>query len=151
MSQYGGIQVVFDNRVKDKSSFTVGDSLDYNAGRGIMASPVRNPANPQSDKGKVTLDIPGESNSRGMRIETKGIDYAKNSPQYVEAQIHGGLRVSEIREVRYYRGHEIPAATRKLLEKHGVKITALPPKMEDVSLELDSPNFRDITAIEIEQ
>jgi hypothetical protein len=59
--------------------------------------------------------------------------------------------VSEIREVRYYRGHEIPAATRKLLEKHGVKITALPPKMEDVSLELDSPNFRDITAIEIEQ
>lgn len=151
MGQYGGIQVIFENKVKDRSSFTIGDSLDYNAGRGIMASPVRNPANPKSDKGKVTLDIPGESNSRGMRIETKGIDYSKNSPQYIEAQIHGGLKSSEIREVRYYKGHEIPAATLKALEKQGVKVTELPPRMGDVSLELNSPKFKDITAIEVEQ
>jgi hypothetical protein len=151
MEQYGGIQVVFENKVKDRSSFTVGDSLDYSARRGIMASPVRNPANPKSDKGKVTLDIPGESNSRGMRIETKGIDYAKNSPQYVEAQIHGGLKSSEIREVRYYKGHEIPATTLKALGKQGVKVTELPPRMGDVSIELNSPKFKDITAIEVEQ
>jgi hypothetical protein len=66
---------------------------------------------------------------------------------YVEAQIHGGLRASDIKEVRYYRGHDIPPATRKALEKQGVRIVELPPQMDDLKLERTDPNYRNIEAI----
>lgn len=150
MSQYGGIQVVFNNSVKDRSTFTVGDSLDYNTYRQIKASPVRDPADPQSvnNAGREKIDIEIKSpNSQSMKLYTPSIDGWPVTPPYVEAQIHGGLRASEIKEVRYYSGHEITAATRSLLEKQGVKIVKLPPKMEDLEIYPDSPNFKDITAI----
>jgi len=73
----------------------------------------------------------------GMRLPTA----------YVEAQIHGGLRTSDIKEVRYYRGHDIPTATRRALEKQGVRIVELPPQMNDLKIERTDPNYRDIEAI----
>jgi len=152
MSNYGGIQVIFDNSVKDRSTFTLGDSLDYASGRKIMASPVRDPANSKRSEGedrKVQVTFSKEpTHSQNIFVNTPSIDFATMSPAYVEAQIHGGLRSADIKEVRYFRGHEIPAATVRLLQKQGVKITELPPQMRDLKVYPDNPNFKDITAIE---
>ena len=148
MAQYGGVQVVFNNSVKDRSTFTVGDSLDAARPRGIMASPVRDPANPSSPRTQVK-DIQYNGGTIGQRMNmTTSMDGGMRLPSaYVEAQIHGGLRTSDIKEVRYYRGHDIPTATRRALEKQGVRIVELPPQMNDLKLERTDPNYGDIEAI----
>ena len=156
MSNYGGIQVVLNSSVKDRSTFTVGDSLDYSAPRGIMASPVRDPADPVRAKGKgkgklVDLKTGEENHSGRMEIRSGMEDDKTVVPSYVEAQIHGGLKTSDIKEVRYYKGNEIPQSTRKLLEDQGVKIVELPPKMGELRIDRRSPNFKDITTTEPEQ
>lgn len=155
MANYGGVQVVMNPSVKDRATFTVGDSLDYNAPRGIMASPVRDPANPvrqyaETEDKRVKLDFSGGPDSQGMRIRTS-YDAGPTPPSYVEAQIHGGLKTSDIKEVRYYKGHDIPAGTRKLLEEQGVKIVELPPRMDDLRLYSGNPSYNDITAVSPEK
>jgi hypothetical protein len=118
MAQYGGVQVIFNNDVKDRSTFTIGDSLDTARPRGIMASPVRDPANPTSPSTTITdLNYGGGVRAQGMSYSTTYDRGLKLPVPYVEAQIHGGLRSSDIKEVRYYKGHDIPPATRKALEK----------------------------------
>jgi hypothetical protein len=149
MSNYGGIQVVFNSSVKDRTTFTMGDSLNDAAVLRVMASPVRDPSNPvrqasgAQDK-SVKVDFSGGPHSGGIRVSTA---YGPAKTSYVEAQIHGALKTSDIKEVRYYKGHEVPAGTRKLLEKQGVEIVELPPKMENLKVYRDNPNFKDITAI----
>lgn len=145
MAQYGGIQVVLNSSVKDRSTFTIGDSLDHSNSHGIMASPVRDPANPVSYGKKAKVEYGDNPDSKSITIQASDERYPA-TPPYVEAQIHGGLRASDIKEVRYYRGHEIDPATRSLLEKQGVRIVELPPRQEDLRIEDDHPGFRDISA-----
>jgi hypothetical protein len=149
MAQYGGVQVIFNNDVKDRSTFTIGDSLDTARPRGIMASPVRDPANPTSSSTTITdLNYGGGVRAQGMSYSTTYDRGLKLPVPYVEAQIHGGLRSSDIKEVRYYKGHDIPPATRKALEKQGVKIVELPPQMSDLRVERDNPGYSDIGTIQ---
>ena len=155
MANYGGIQVVMNPSVKDRATFTVGDSLDYNAPRGVMASPVRDPAdparvNPMGSK-KIDFNPGGGTSSDRMTVFSSGYDNMPTRPSYVEAQIHGGLKTSDIREVRYYKGHDISAGTRKLLEKQGVKIVELPPQMSSLNLYSDNPAYKDINAVSPEK
>jgi len=149
MSQYGGVQVIFNNSVKDRSTFTIGDSLDTARPRGIMASPVRDPANPTSSRTTIQeLNYGGGKSSGGMKLSTS-MDEGRRAPvAYVEAQIHGGLRTSDIKEVRYYKGHDIPPAARKALEKQGVRIVELPPQMADLRVDRDHPGYSDIQTVQ---
>lgn len=151
MAHYGGIQVVMNPSVKDRATFTIDDSLDFNAPRGIMASPVRDPADPARagavESKKVDFNPGGGTSSDRMLVSAPGLDASPNRPSYVETQIHGGLKVSDIKEVRYYKGNDIPASTKKLLEKQGVKIVELPPQMNDLRVYSDDPGYKDITAI----
>jgi hypothetical protein len=151
MANYGGIQVVMNPSVKDRATFTVGDSLDYNAPRGVMASPVRDPADPtrvnSMGSKKVDFNPGGGTSSDRMTVFSSGYDNVPTRPSYVEAQIHGGLKTSDIKEVRYYKGHDIPASTRKLLEEQGVKIVELPPQMDNLRLYSGNPSYKDITAV----
>lgn len=148
MAQYGGVQVILKNEVKDRSTFTIGDSLDAASPRGIKASPVRDPSNPSSQLTEVR-DVNYNGGTSGIRMTmTTSMDRGIRLPNaYVETQIHGGLRTSDIKEVRYYKGHDISPATRKALEKQGVRIVELPPQMSDLRLERTDPNYRDIEAI----
>ncbi len=148
MAQYGGVQVILKNEVKDRSTFTIGDSLDAASPRGIKASPVRDPSNPTSQLTEVR-DVNYNGGTNGIRMSmTTSMDRGIRLPNaYVETQIHGGLRTSDIKEVRYYRGHDIPPATRKALEKQGVRIVELPPQMDDLKIERTDPRYRDIEAI----
>lgn len=149
MAQYGGVQVVFNNNVKDRATFTIGDSLDTAAPRGIMASPVRDPANPTSPTTTVKdLNYGGGLRSQGMTYSTTYDNGIRLPVPYVEAQIHGGLRSSDIKEVRYYKGHDIPPATRKALEKQGVRIVELPPQIADLRVEREHPGYSDIQTVQ---
>jgi hypothetical protein len=149
MAQYGGVQVVFNNSVKDRATFTIGDSLDVAAPRGIMASSVRDPANPTSSTTTVKdLNYGGGLRSQGITYSTTYDNGIRLPVPYVEAQIHGGLRTSDIKEVRYYKGHDIPPATRKALEKQGVRIVELPPQMSDLRVEREHPGYSDIQAVQ---
>jgi hypothetical protein len=149
MSQYGGVQVIFNNSVKDRATFTIGDSLNTARPRGIMASPVRDPANPTSSRTTIQeLDYGGGKSSGRMKLSTT-MDEGRRAPvAYVEAQIHGGLRTSDIKEVRYYKGHDIPPAARKALEKQGVRIVELPPQMSDLRVEREHPGYSDIQTVQ---
>ena len=151
MSQYGGIQVVMKPAVKDRSSFTFGDSLDDSRGEGVMASPVRDPANPARSfrgEGKVKVEMGGGASSMRIRIGQRLRDKEMTNIPYMEAQIHGGLKLSDVKEVRYYRGQEMSAAARKTLEKAGIRVTELPPRMQDVKTSrVADPNFANIDAV----
>jgi hypothetical protein len=147
MAQYGGIQVVLNDSVKDRSTFTYGDSIDFNEPQGIKASPVRDPANPKSYQGKIKVSYSDDNpHSKGMRIETSKDDPGI-TPPYVETQIHGGLKLSDVKEVRYYRGNEIDQKVRSLLEQNNIKIVELPPQMKDLDVNSDHPNFSNIETI----
>ena len=150
MANYGGVQVVLKSSVKDRATFTIGDSLDYNAPLNIMASPVRDPADPTivNSMGSKKINFnPGGGTSSDKMTTFANFDAGPTRPAYVEAQIHGGLKISDVKEVRYYKGHDIPASTRKLLEKQGVKIVELPPQMDSLSLYSSDPGYKDITTI----
>lgn len=147
MSQYGGIQVVMNDSVKDRASFTMGDSLDYNAPRGIQASPVRDPANPTSSGKKLSINYGTNTHTSGISIRDPKDSSYQDTPPYVEAQIHGGLRSSDIREVRYYRGTQIDQATLSSLQEQGVRVVELPPRRRDIPYYDDDPGFSDITSL----
>ena len=147
MAQYGGVQVVLNDSVKDRSTFTYGDSIDFNEPRGVKASPVRDPANPKSFGKKSQISFDGDNpHSKRMTIMTSR-DESKVTPPYMETQIHGGLKLSDVKEVRYYRGNEIDPKVRNLLEQQGVKVVELPPQIRDLDIRPDHPNFSNIETI----
>jgi len=147
MAQYGGVQVVFNDSVKDRSTFTYGDSIDFNEPRGIKASPVRDPANPSSFGKKTQLSFNGDNPSSQNMTITTSKDGSEATPPYMETQIHGGLRLSDVKEVRYYKGNEIDPKVKNLLEQQGVKIVELPPQMRDLDIRPDHPNFTSIDTV----
>jgi hypothetical protein len=151
MSQYGGIQIVAKPSVKDRASFTVGDSLDGYSPRSLVASPVRDPANPSrvgvADK-TVEVNTGGGVTSSRFNIRVPSLDEdRKQSIPYVETQIFGGLNLTDVKEVRYYKGSEIPPATLKLLSKAGVPVVELPPQMKSLKFHSSEEIPNDITAI----
>lgn len=92
MDQYGKVAVKLKPHVRSKSTFTVGDSLDYTgAGREqrFIASPVNDPSHKS-----VMFDF-GVADPL-KRLEAGEI---KDSVGYIEAQIHGGTSVDDIDEV----------------------------------------------------
>lgn len=113
-SFYGSVQVKLKPDVKSRSSFTVGDSLDDGLADGQVASPVLNPAPIQ---GNVRLRGAEEIGSVNTNLVGRRIG------SYLEAQVFGGINVSEIDSVR------VPASVlesnpemKRLLEDKGIKI-----------------------------
>jgi hypothetical protein len=147
MAQYGGVQVVFNDSVKDRSTFTYGDSIDFNEPRGIKASPVRDPANPISFGKKTQLSFNGDNPGSQNTTITTSKDGSEVTPPYMETQIHGGLRLSDVKEVRYYKGNEIDPKVKSLLEQQGIKIVELPPQMRDLDIRPNHPNFSSIETV----
>jgi hypothetical protein len=113
LSAYGRIQVVLKDSVRDRTTAMIGDSLDlFGVGR---PSPINNP-----DWRSFT---PLSRGSFGRALGDQGIDRtygdAFHKDLYAEAQIHGGVNVSDIEEV------VLPgppsAALRRQLDKAGIK------------------------------
>lgn len=113
LSTYGKIQVVLKPEVRARTTATVGDSLDGIAW--IRPTPVDNP-------GAESVP-PSSLNRMGEPGWTR--------TQYVEAQIHGGLRAGDIAEVVFPSDPD--AAMRKSLDAAGVPWRVLTAQDEPVT------------------
>lgn len=91
LDHYGSVRVVLHDEVKDRTSFTIGDSLD----RKTFPSPLHAPAVRSSPPGVKSKD-----------------DLVKKS-QYIETQIWGGVKASDIKHVQFSEEPK-PALTKKL-------------------------------------
>ena len=154
MPQYGGVSMVLKPEVKDRATFTMGDSLDDATPRGMKASPIRDPAQPKTSvevpgrRGSYTVSTSGNgSNSNNFQISEANTPNMKYTPPYTEAQIFGGLKTSDIQEVRVYQGHNVSSKVVKALQEQGVRVVQLPPQMNNIRLSDDDEGFNDITAI----
>lgn len=104
LSVYGKVQVVLKPQVRDRTTVTVGDSLDEIAF--VRPSPIDNPS--ALSIGIHNLDRPG---------------FTRTS--YVEAQIHGGVRTEDIAEVIF--PSPPPPDIAKRLEQQGITSSVLRP------------------------
>jgi hypothetical protein len=154
MPQYGGVSIALKPEVKDRSTFTLGDSLDDAKPRGMQASPVRDPAQPETSfqspgsRGEYSMNVKGNgSNSNDFQVSEKATPKMKYTPPYTEVQIFGGLKTSDIQEVRVYEGHKVSPKVVKALQEQGVRVVRLPPQLNNIRFSSSDDEFGDITAI----
>ncbi len=136
--------MVLKPELKARTAFTVGDSLDDRVSFGFYAGAVTDPpahVTPPDEQrygryhgdrtdrqpdvqvaGPTTRDW---STTRDQGAKEPLLTTVK--PQYIEAQIFGGVKLADIKEIRYFRDKPIPEATMKKLAKAGVPVRAIPP------------------------
>jgi hypothetical protein len=121
LDQYGQTRVVLNQSVRDRSTMTVGDSLDINtAGRFPAASPM--PIN--------SPDWRASAHTGRSDLAFSHAD--RPSPRYWEAQIHGGVQASDIARVDFLAGSKPSKAVRGKLDKAGISFTVADDAFEDV-------------------
>jgi hypothetical protein len=111
LDQYGGIQVVLKDGVKSRTTATWGDSLnipDYTIPEPLDGMTWRSYALPTAGIGNGEL--------KKLDRDVDSPDWREHN--YVEAQIHGGVSVSDIAEVVLDKAPG--RALRDLLERSGV-------------------------------
>ncbi len=86
-SMYGPVEFVLNDSVKDRTTITVGDSLNGFSNERQVGTPWRNPGKGSIDA-KTSLLFEAKSN----RI----------SAEYIEAQIHGGVRLKDVAKIRLH-------------------------------------------------
>ncbi len=142
---YGAIQVKLKDSLKDRTSYTIGDSLDDRGTWGGYAAAVNDPLPIAIGKTRDHRNMGGlhtAEQSAGMNTETfKGVyhDGRVITPSYIEAQIHGGLKHSDIAEVRIPKDSDVAEKTIKKLEKAGVKVVRTVPRHQTLYV-LNTPD-----------
>jgi hypothetical protein len=95
LDQYGGIRVELKDSVRDRTSFTFGDSLgEWARPSPINAPEVRSMGNRYDGFSRI------RANQNGMDMDATS-DLFWNTGRYVEAQVHGGVAVSDIARVTF--------------------------------------------------
>lgn len=113
LSHYGDVQIVLKDKVKTRTTYTIGDSLDdQHYYPGVAA--VNNPSH-IGDKGdrKIKAD-PNSSSNWKVGFGT--------SIRYLEAQIFGYLWTSDIDAINIPNNVKLPKSLEKRFKEKGVKI-----------------------------
>lgn len=100
LARYGQVRIVLKPEVRKRTTITVGDSLELFEQRQAVGTPLLNP-------GKEVVD-------------GKADDLAKIPPdfsEFIEAQIHGGVRVSDIAEIKLPKPVSMDEEHKTLLAK----------------------------------
>ena len=142
-SNYGKVQLVLKSDVKSRATYTVGDSLDDQQLWGKVVGAVNDPASHRNLKANYTPEsiaqyqwkknIEANLNSNEWKLVESYVDQGKAHhaerarPQYLETQVFGGVKLSDIREMRIPEGVEITPAQWKKLDKAGVAVVKIPP------------------------
>lgn len=143
-SNYGKVQLLLKSEVKARATYTVGDSLDDQRFWGQIVGAVNDPPShrdlPVTNYTPESLaeyqwkkNIVADLNSREWKLVESYVDKGKEqhaeraTPQYLEAQVFGGVKLSDIREIRLPEGVEITPAQQKKLDKVGVNVVRIPP------------------------
>lgn len=112
LSQYGQVQVVFKDEIRDRSTAVYGDSLNHMAFG--LPSPVNQPSwlslTPMNHRSMITGNLD--------QLERDPRDLRLRSQIYVEAQIHDGVSTGDIAEVVF--PNKPTAVVQKLLEERGI-------------------------------
>jgi hypothetical protein len=129
MKQYGEVQIVFNDSVKSRSTYTIGDSLDDGARIGSNAYSVTDPSAPKLTYHNPAYTVPTKEVIVGKTTdEWKAVykDGHKAPIGYIETQIFDKVTLSDIREIRVPRSMPISPTLQKKLDKAGLKVTKLP-------------------------
>jgi hypothetical protein len=100
---YGNAKIVLNPDIKERSTVTLGDSLDtftsdWTAKFGDTTAPLL-----ASDPNPKDIFYPVQIDSIPEHLTTEETPFSPNlSPSYMEAQIHGGLTTSDIARVDFY-------------------------------------------------
>lgn len=112
LSQYGQIQVVLKDQVRERTTAVYGDSLNH-ASFG-MPSPVNQPSwtsfTPMIGKAGIAANF--------SDVDRNSEDFRLRSESYVEAQIHDGVSTDDVAEVIF--PSKPNAVLQKLLDERGV-------------------------------
>jgi len=103
VTQYGAVEFVLKSSIRNRTTFTVGDSFGGFADGEVGATPVNNP-------GKLSWDL------SSMYVH----DDAFQVVNYVEAQIHGGIKLSDIDHVVMHGTQPEYSVARSALEAAGI-------------------------------
>ncbi len=123
VSGYGDIRVTFKDSVKNRTSFTFGDSL-YAGGNGdIVPAPLNDPHAGNATRGAEIQDI--------SQFETVSDNLRAVDTSYAEAQIHGKLTPDDIEKVELIRHRQWPSELVDLLEELGIPFGRFDPRGED--------------------
>ena len=121
VSQYGNARVKLKDSVKQRTTFTVGDTLDSTHGGrypSFQVTPVKRP----SYLADRTMEDPSvEYFKKGWdhdALQYKSVNETKYAP-YWETQIHGGVNVEDIEKVIF--SGDPNKATRDLLKEFGIE------------------------------
>lgn len=135
-SNYGPFRVVLKPEVKGKTSYVIGDSLNDSSFTAAKAAAVTNPASVKQTSSKLVheVNLGKNNNTSDIRFKRNPEDFGDSDfrTSYVEAQIHGGVSVSDIAKVQIPKGFEVSAQTRKKFEKAGVTIEETPRPLKNV-------------------
>lgn len=148
LAQYGDIALRLRPEVRDRTTFTLGDSLDAsNVGvqPGVAEERLRIAGiDPKSARGNITLMLardqlgtdalltptpmdgpytPGAlDHALDGLVDAASIDELDTKEGYVEAQIHGGVAVEDIDTVVFYDRDELDRSLVERLHDSGVRV-----------------------------
>lgn len=95
VGHYGGLQIRLKEEVKARTSVTIGDSLNnYMRKKPSHGTPMLNPSLAIED-GVVELDMSAGGDSKDLKIK-KADGKVEKIPEYIEAQIFGGISLDDI-------------------------------------------------------
>lgn len=122
VNSYGDVAWVFKDGVKARATWTGADSLVQVSADNLIPSPVNRP----SQSSLTVFGRGGVQNAEALAKEGPKNSYTweVSRPQYYEAQIHGGLSVSEVDHVLLFNKHNVPGlfdVTKKLLDEAGIR------------------------------
>ena len=161
---FGDVRLVLKDETKNRTTITVGDSMDGQAKVGWVASDVRD--------GKISsdrfwLDSPNAvvrslydswsyrptamfntNSSNDAIVSSKNKFYSYVVSGYVEAQVHGGIKLSDVSQVIIKNSDAINQTTKNKLTRAGIEIIVEPniqlqEQSDFLQYGLDYPDSRD--------
>jgi len=125
-SAYGDVALVLKRDVVDRTTMTVGDSL-FRGDR----SPAPIPLREVSSASPARITVATTENRPGM-----GGRWSRELPSYFEAQIHGGVKLSDIDHLEISTGYESQIIQlAKLANAHGLKLITTNVHRRDYEVE----------------
>jgi putative metallohydrolase (TIGR04338 family) len=129
-AQYGDFRVVMNDDVRDRTTFTIGDSL---GGHGI-AAPLSG-----ASAGRIALSAANENLGALITAVPSAAVGFVNRRQYFEAQIHGGLKASDIKTIhiseKQFAMGGISTKVAQELSKMGFKVFVDSPSRGSVAVD----------------
>jgi hypothetical protein len=99
---YGNAKIILNPNIKERSTVTIGDSLDTSLGGWTARFADTTAPLLASDPNPKDIFYP--SNVRDIPNQLDGVfAHYKDTTPYMEAQIHGGLKTSDIARVDFYK------------------------------------------------